>query len=89
MYFMSGDSFQVDQASRFPRSYNVDMVKGLHARETIDQTHIHEIGNLNEIGRGVRIEVHELYETVLLNGEDTVSGFCVNGEIPSAPLSQR
>jgi hypothetical protein len=28
MYFMSGDSFQVDQASRFPRSYNVDMVKG-------------------------------------------------------------
>ena len=28
MYFMSGDSFQVDQASRFPRSYNVDLVKG-------------------------------------------------------------
>ena len=32
MYFMSGDSFQVDNASRFPCSYNVEMVKG-YARE--------------------------------------------------------
>jgi hypothetical protein len=55
------------------------MVKGYAHEKTIDRTHIHEIGNLNEIGRGVRIEVHELYETVLLNREDTVSGlffFC-------------
>jgi len=49
MYFMSGDSFQVDQASRFPCSYNVDMVKGCYtrARGTIDRAHIHEIRNLN------------------------------------------
>ena len=54
MYFMSGDSFQVDQASRLPCSYNVDMVKGYaRERETIDQAHIYEIGNLNEIGGGV------------------------------------
>jgi hypothetical protein len=51
MYFMSGDGFQVDQASRFPCSYNVDMVKGVYMRtrerESVDQAHIHEIGNLN------------------------------------------
>jgi hypothetical protein len=51
------------------------------ARETIDQTHIHEIGKLNEIGGGVRIEVHKLYEAVFLKRENTVSGFVsVNGE---------
>lgn len=36
MYFMSGDSFQLDKASQFPCSYNVDMVKGLlHARKPL------------------------------------------------------
>lgn len=64
-------------------------LRATRARETIDQAHIHEIGNLHEIGGGVRIEVHKLYETVLLNRKDTVAGFCVNGEIPSAPQSQR
>jgi hypothetical protein len=57
--------------------------QGLHtrARETIDQAHIYEIGNLNEIGGGVRIEVHKLYEAVFLKRENTVSGFVtVNGK---------
>jgi hypothetical protein len=77
MYFMSGDNFQVDQPSRLPCSYNAVMVKGCtRARETIDQAHIYKIGNLNEIGGGVRIEVHKLYEAVFLKRENTVSGFC-------------
>jgi hypothetical protein len=82
MYFMSGDSFQVDQGSRLPCSYNVDMVKGYaRARETIEQAHIYKIGNFNEIGGGVRIEVHKLYEAVFLKRENTVSGFVrVNGK---------
>jgi hypothetical protein len=42
MYFMSGDNFQVDQASRLPCSYNAVMVKGYtRKRETIDQAHSH------------------------------------------------
>jgi hypothetical protein len=66
--------------------------QGLYTRaiETIDQAHIYEIGNLNEISGGVRIEVHELYEAVFLKRENTVSGFVsVNGKrkksFPSAP----
>ena len=61
------------------------------ARETIDQAHIYEIGNLNEIGGGVRIEVHKLYEAVFLKRENTVSGFCEREwekekkNFPSAP----
>jgi hypothetical protein len=57
--------------------------QGLHtcAREAIDQAHIYEIGNLNEIGGGVRIQVHKLYEAVFLKRENTVSGFVrVNAE---------
>jgi hypothetical protein len=64
--------------------------QGLHrrARETIDQTHIYEIGNLNEIGGGVRIEVHKLYEAVFLKREYTVSGFVsVNRKRKKLPVS--
>ena len=58
-------------------------------RETIEQAHIYEIGNLNEISGAVRIEVHKLYEAVFLKRENTVSGFVsANWEkknFPSAP----
>jgi hypothetical protein len=58
MYFMSGDSFQLDKASQYPCSYNVDMVKGLLHAQTIDQAHVYKIGNLYEIGGGVGLEVY-------------------------------
>jgi hypothetical protein len=73
MYFMSGESFQVDQASPFPCSYNVGMVKG-YKRHIIDHAHILEIGKSNEISCGVRVEVHEFDETVFVNRIYSVSG---------------
>jgi hypothetical protein len=36
MYFMSGDSLQLYMPSRFPRSYNVVMVKGYTRAKTVD-----------------------------------------------------
>lgn len=78
MYFMSGDTFQLDQSSRFPCSCNVEIVKG-YTRETIDQAHVQEIGNLYESGGGVGPEVYELDETIVLNRKDTISGLDVNG----------
>jgi hypothetical protein len=49
-------------------------LRATRARKTIDQAHVHEIGNLYEIGSGVGLEVHELDETIVINRKDTVSG---------------
>jgi hypothetical protein len=76
-------------ASRFPCSYNVDMVKGYTRTKTTDQAHVYKIGNLYEISGGVRLEVYELDETIVIDRKDAIPGFCVErrGGVFSLSLS--